>query len=532
MAFTISNPFYMNRRKRRGSATKSKAAKRRQRDAKGRFLSKSRSRSKSRRRALTTGKRRAAQRKGRMTAASLQALARRYGYVAKVHKRKPRTLSKERSALMRAAKAAYRERYGSKAAAQSIFAQAPESRAALKAAEMMAALNAADEASPIAIPDWVPGSAMEATGRRSAGGSSTTRTTAMTAEEKEALKARLARKNRKHRRNSRTRRNGLYERGLNVLAQAPYGLGRVAVLAAEVASAVGLHLLAAKGINAVADTNSDLAAFRNRVAPVGFTLTGLAVRQGLVPTLDLAYKTPVVGGFLKAAQETLISEASINEVANLAFVVGVALDAYRYFKGTSSTFGAIEGGGLVYGDGTAYEIVPYTAQYGPMANANVMYGAIEGGLVYGAVEGGGLFYGDADLADASHCGADLSGAELNAARSGMHAYLTKFPTNGTTTATRVAGRASSNAGREGYRWGWLIKLVGWEKFQQIAALPTAQRCRVIAQLRLQAMQSLQSIINGSEMVLPDHSSPVNSSPTMAGLDYSGLSYNGFVYAGV
>ena len=59
MAFTISNPFYMNRRKRRGSKAKTKAAKRRQRDAKGRFLTKSRSRSKSRSKALGRGKRRA-----------------------------------------------------------------------------------------------------------------------------------------------------------------------------------------------------------------------------------------------------------------------------------------------------------------------------------------------------------------------------------------------------------------------------------------------------------------------------------------
>lgn len=491
MAFTISNPFYMNRRKRRGSATKSKAAKRRQRDAKGRFLSKSRSRSKSRRRALTTGKRRAAQRRGkRMTARQIQALARRYGYTAQVRRPKKRTISAEHKAKMKAARAEnqakLKARYGTGTNVGDIFAGKPMSREALMA----------ERAAVLEQYEGVP-------------------------------RSNRSRRN-KSRRNSRTRRNGLYERGLNVLAQAPYGLGRVAVLAAEVASAVGLHLLAAKGINAVADTNSDLAAFRNSVAPVGFTLTGLAVRQGLVPTIDTLEKIPTFGfgPGVKALRELLISNASLSEVANLAFVVGVALDAYRYFKGTSSTFGAIEGGGLVYGDGTAYEIVPYTSQFGPMANANVMYGAVEGGLVYGS-----LVYGDADLSDASHCGTDLSGAELSAARSGMNAYATRFPSSGS-AATRVAGRPSVNAGREGYRWGWLIKLVGFEKFQQIAALPTAQRCRVIAQLRLQAMQSLQSIINGSEMVLPDHSSPVNSSPTMAGLDYSGLSYNGFVYAGV
>lgn len=494
MAFTISNPFYMNRRKRRGSKAKTKAAKRRQRDAKGRFLSKGRSRSKSRRRALTTGKRRAAQRRGkRMTASQIQALARRYGYTAQVRRPKKRMISAEHKAKMKAARAEnqakLKARYGTGTGVGDIFAGKPMSREALMA----------ERAAVLEQYEGVP-------------------------------RSNRSRRN-KSRRNSRTRRNGLYERGLNVLAQAPYGVGRIAVLGAEIATAVGVHLLAAKGINALADASGDLAAARNAVAPFGFTLMGLGVKYGLQPTLNLAHQLPWVGGFVKAAQQTLISDASLGEVAELAFMVGVALDAYRYFKGTSSTFGALN-----YGDGTAYEIVPYTNQYAPMANANVMYGAIEGGgLMYGAMGGHGpmhgLVYGDADLSDAAHCGTDLSGAELSAARSGMHAYATRFPSSGS-AATRVAGRPSVNAGREGYRWGWLIKLVGFEKFQQIAALPAGQRCRVIAQLRLQAMQSLQSIINGSEMVLPDHSSPVNSSPTMAGLDYSGLSYNGFVYAGV
>ena len=492
MAFTISNPFYMNRRKRRGSKAKSKSAKRRQRDAKGRFLSKGRSRSKSRSKALGRGKRRAAQRKGRMTAREIQALARRYGYTAQVRRPKKRAISAEHKAKMQTG------RRESQARKSTIAKQAagliPAGPVTREGAFFTPGRPASYMISAGAMDDFVPGA---------------------------PLNKNRSRRN-KSRRNSRTRRNGLYERGLNVLAQAPYGVGRIAVLGAEIATAVGVHLLAAKGINALADTSSDLAAARNAVAPFGFTLMGLGVKYGLQPTLDLTHQLPVVGGFVKAAQQTLISDASLGEVANLAFMVGVALDAYRYFKGTSSTFGALN-----YGDGTAYEIVPYTNQYAPMANANVMYGAIEGGgLVYG-----GLVYGDADLSDAAHCGTDLSGAELSAARSGMHAYATRFPSSGS-AATRVAGRPSVNAGREGYRWGWLIKLVGFEKFQQIAALPAGQRCRVIAQLRLQAMQSLQSIINGSEMVLPDHSSPVNSSPTMAGLDYSGLSYNGFVYAGV
>lgn len=483
MAFTISNPFYMNRRKRRGSKSKAKAAKRRQRDAKGRFLSKSRSRSKSRRRALTTGKRRAAQRRGkRMTARQIQALARRYGFTAQVRRPKKRTISAEHKAKMKAARAEnqakLKARYGTGTNVGDIFAGKPMSREALMA----------ERAAVLEQYGGVP-------------------------------RSNRTRRNRTRRNALRTRRNGLYERGINVIAQTPFGLGNVAVNAALVATAVGAHLLFAKGVNMAADASGTVAEVRNYVAPVGFTLTGLAVKYGLVPTLNAVESVQFLGfgPGVKALRELLISTTSVQEVADMALFVGVALDTYRYFKGTSSTFGVLN-----YGDGTAYEIVPYSNQYGPMANANVMYGTIEGG---------GLVYGDADLSDAAHCGTDLSGAELTAARSGMHAYATRFPSSGT-AATRVAGRPSVNAGREGYRWAWLIKLVGWERFQQIAALPTGQRCRVIAQLRLQAMQSLQSIINGTEMVLPDHASPVNSSPTMAGLDYSGLDYGGFVYAGV
>jgi hypothetical protein len=96
-------------------------------------------------------------------------------------------------------------------------------------------------------------------------------------------------------------------------------------------------------------------------------------------------------------------------------------------------------------------------------------------------------------------------------------------------ATRVAGRPSSMAGKHGLRWGWLIKLVGWEKFQQIASLSPGHRVRVIAALRMQAMQSLQSTIDKTALALPALQSPVTSD--LSGLNYSGLAYGGFVYAG-
>jgi hypothetical protein len=51
--------------------------------------------------------------------------------------------------------------------------------------------------------------------------------------------------------------------------------------------------------------------------------------------------------------------------------------------------------------------------------------------------------------------------------------------------------ASHLAGREGHRWGWLMKMVGWEKAQQIAALPPESRIKVLHKLRAAALDAFQ-----------------------------------------
>ncbi len=522
MAFTISNPFYMNRARRSGKG-KSKAraahARRRQRDAKGRFLSKGRSRSKARSKALASGKRKAAKRRASLTARELQALARRYGYVAKIHKKKKRTISDAQKAKMKSARAEnqakLKARYGTGInVGEDVFAEKPMSREELMAARQSAQRDLASLGQ-----------------RLRQGGASDTEVRDATAKAISALPEYLRpnrRKHRKHYKNGRrsTRRNGLYDRGLALVGQAPLGLGSAAVTATLAATAVGAHLLAAKAINFAASKSAIVADGLRIAAPVGFTLTGVAVKAGLLPAVNLVESIPLfnIGSTFRDLREAVISDAALDSIGNLAVAVGAALDAYRFVKGTSSTLN-----GIVYGDGGAYEIVPYSSHFGPMAQTEM------GGIVYGAIEGGGLVYGGivyggADLADAAHCGTDLSGDEADTARKGQAAWLARFPAPTAVTATRASGRASDYAGRHGYRWAWVIKLVGWEKFQQIAALAPAQRCRVIAQLRLQAMNSLQQIISNTA-ALPEMSSPVTSSPTLSGLNYAGLEYGGIVYAG-
>jgi hypothetical protein len=52
-------------------------------------------------------------------------------------------------------------------------------------------------------------------------------------------------------------------------------------------------------------------------------------------------------------------------------------------------------------------------------------------------------------------------------------------------------QASHLAGRDGHKWGWLIKLIGWDKARQVAALPPGQRIAMIRKLRAAALQAFQ-----------------------------------------
>jgi hypothetical protein len=45
------------------------------------------------------------------------------------------------------------------------------------------------------------------------------------------------------------------------------------------------------------------------------------------------------------------------------------------------------------------------------------------------------------------------------------------------------------AGQPGHRWGWLIKLIGFSRFQAIAALPPKKRLSVLKKMRASAIQA-------------------------------------------
>jgi hypothetical protein len=488
MAITISNPLLMNRMSKRQARAHAKSMPRGRNgrflkkgrkgaaSRRGKALTKSRSRTKARKASIRKGRKGAASR--RMTAREVQALARKHGLVAKVHKKKKRTISDAQKAKMKAARsenqAKLKARYGTGIGVGDIFAAKPMSRDALMA-------------------------------------------------ERDAVLAQyggVARTNKSRRNRRNGRRNpSLYGRAASLGAQIPV-LGPYAGSALLGATAALVHYGASKGVKALAARSSVVDSVVDFIAPVGFTAMGVTVQYVLPAILDLVSRVPG-GQFVTSLVGVVISPADLENVGQVATIAGAVLDVYRAFRGTSSEFGTIEMGtiemgGLSYGDGTAYEVVPY--------------GAIEmGGLSYGTIEMGGLAYGAAEMADAAYCNDDLSGEEAAAAKAGAGQYMARFPMMNAARATRVAGRPSTMAGKHGLRWGWLIKLVGWEKFQQIASLSPGHRVRVIAALRMQAMQSLQSTIDKTALALPALQSPATSD--LSGLNYSGLAYGGFVYAG-
>jgi hypothetical protein len=120
------------------------------------------------------------------------------------------------------------------------------------------------------------------------------------------------------------------------------------------------------------------------------------------------------------------------------------------------------------GDGFAWETAPLTA-------------------------GGGADYGQASMLDAQYCGADFSGVEGSALVNGRGAFIRHFGPPSTRAGSVSQDLPSHLAGKEGHRWGWLVKLVGWQRAQVIAGLQPQQRIHVIRTLRQKAIEAFRAL---------------------------------------
>jgi len=236
---------------------------------------------------------------------------------------------------------------------------------------------------------------------------------------------------------------------------------------------------------------------------------------------ELALKIPKAGRYIAAASNTIQGAAVaaalgyiakmvggkaapyIKDTAISALVIGVAYDAKRLAEAKYSV-DAMPLGDLAFGDLAFYEL-------GALAFGDLAFGDLgfnmagsrrpsdlvpmAGLSAYGdgmAYETAPLTadYSQASLGDAAHCGADFSAIEGQAMVNGRGHYLHRYGAPPHRMQHNPKG-ASHLAGRDGHRWGWLVKMVGWEKAQKIASMSPESRIKVLHKLRAAALQAFQ-----------------------------------------
>lgn len=205
--------------------------------------------------------------------------------------------------------------------------------------------------------------------------------------------------------------------------------------------------------------------------------------QGLVAGSLLAIGASFAGG---AAGKYLAM------AAGGAIAFGGGIDAFNYLSGAAGGDDAT--GDLAFGD-LAFT---NTSALGDLAFTNT--GDL-GDLAFGAANPGFKVaslsaedYAQSSLGDALYSGADFSGVEGQALVNGKATFVSRFGRAPVRAAGRIANQASHLSGREGHRWGWLIKMIGWERAQKLASLPPRQRLALLAKLRKAAIAAFQQSV--------------------------------------
>lgn len=201
--------------------------------------------------------------------------------------------------------------------------------------------------------------------------------------------------------------------------------------------------------------------------PVKYTLGGVVVATGL--------------RYLPVGSSELRGQIGV-----AALVVGGALDMYRFLTRQVGDLGDadLDGDDMAGDDDMAGLAMSEMAGLAMSATGSEM----GDGLAYDVVpfDGVAMDYNGASLGDAAAAPADLSVEEGDAAVRGAAAWQARF---GQPPIVRVrnADGFSAYAGRPGHRFGWLIQLIGFDRFQKLAMLPPEARVALIAQLKTQAV---------------------------------------------
>lgn len=274
---------------------------------------------------------------------------------------------------------------------------------------------------------------------------------------------------------------------------------------------------AAGGIHAVASTSGITTKLSDLVEKIPVAGPWVAdnapyTLQGLVVGSGLAVLAPMVGGSIGKY---------LALAGGAALVVGGGIDTFNRFIGGSEAaddadfsedldfdleselsedLSGLALGDLAFtnmGDGFAYETAPLSAA--PSSEE----------------------YGQASLADAQYSGADFSVEEGEALLNGRRSFAQRFGNPPMRMSGRPTAGPSHLAGRDGHRWGWLVKMIGWEKASAIAALPAKRRVQFLKKLRQASIASYHQLMQEAQALQAEAQSANAEFRPAAGLAASG-----------
>jgi hypothetical protein len=238
---------------------------------------------------------------------------------------------------------------------------------------------------------------------------------------------------------------------------------------------------------------------------MGYTLGGVAIFTGLSAISRYFPKMMAQKDAMALGLSALGSGAAIDMYAFLMARSTGMSDGMDYESEAALNGLAYTGGNL---NGLAY------------TGGNLNGLAYTGGNLNGIASSPESAYGAVAMIDAAYSGPDFTSHEGQALLAGPNAWFRRFGM----PARRVGGRGGpgSSAGQLGHRWGWLIRLIGFERVRMIAAMAPAQRLQVLDKLRNQAQATVDS---------GDYSGLAYTGGNLNGLAYTGGNLNGAHAAG-
>jgi hypothetical protein len=263
-----------------------------------------------------------------------------------------------------------------------------------------------------------------------------------------------------------------------------------------------------------------------KVQPYAFSVAGIlgAVVVMKVPAGSLTARRIVAAAMATVGAGVDMYRHLYTKEAEVAFAAGDAsmdemmmdeegLGAWDYEGGALNGYGALA--------------LKENPGYGALAlKENSGYGAWE----YGDAEEGAEEYTDAEMVDAGAAGTDFDATEGKVLVMGPKAWFKHFGRPGKRMYHRTRGTYSRHAGKQGHRWAWMIKLVGFKGARYVAGLQPHQRMLLIQQLKAQAKASIQA---HSGNILPDAPSVFESMGAQGAHGYgaTGGSYGATAYMG-